>query len=96
MKDNVVPCSDGAGQVVAVGSSVENFKPGDRVSANFSLDHVYGDIESLEQRSYGLGGLVDGVLTEYRAFPVHVRTFLIGFNLILRANDRIVLIRKLL
>ena len=64
LKDDVVPCSDGAGQVLAVGGSVKNFKPGDRVSANFSLDHVYGDIESVEQRSTGLGGQVDGVLTE--------------------------------
>ncbi|EJD06311.1 NAD-binding protein [Fomitiporia mediterranea MF3/22] len=69
--ENIVPGSDCAGEVLSVGSNVKNFKPGDRVSANFALEHIHGDIESEEQRATGLGGLIDGVLTECRTFPAY-------------------------
>ena len=79
-KDDVVPCSDCAAEVLAVGSSVTGFKPGDRVCANFSPLHIFGDTD-LEKRKSGLGGLIDGVLTEYRVLPaevglVHIRSSL--------------------
>ena len=69
-KDDLVPCSDCAGQVLAVGSSVKNFSPGDRVCASFG-DLVHGDI-TFELRNSSLGGLVDGVLTEVRVFKAFV------------------------
>ncbi|KAI0077018.1 NAD-P-binding protein [Panus rudis PR-1116 ss-1] len=70
LKPEVVPCSDGAGEVIAVGSDVEGWKPGDRVTANFALDHLHGDVNAKIQRTT-LGGAVDGVLTQYRNFPAH-------------------------
>jgi NADPH:quinone reductase-like Zn-dependent oxidoreductase len=70
-KSDLVPCSDCAGLVLAVGASVKNFTPGDRVCANFCTDHVFGDI-TLDIRNTGLGGLVDGVLTEVRVFKAYV------------------------
>lgn len=44
MQDNLVPCSDMAGEIVAVGDDVKGWKVGDRVCANFALDHIYGDV----------------------------------------------------
>ncbi|KAK6591932.1 hypothetical protein H4I95_12005 [Botrytis cinerea] len=35
VKDNVIPCSDAAGEVVKVGSRVDNLKIGDRVIAGY-------------------------------------------------------------
>jgi NADPH:quinone reductase-like Zn-dependent oxidoreductase len=37
MKENVVPGSDMAGTIVAVGDGVQNWKQGDRVCANFAV-----------------------------------------------------------
>ncbi|KAJ7910110.1 chaperonin 10-like protein [Mycena leptocephala] len=62
---NLVPCSDMAGEVIAVGDDVKEWKAGDRVCANFLLDQLHDDSQSED----GLGGTVHGVLTEYRAFP---------------------------
>ncbi|KAL5526199.1 hypothetical protein ACEPAG_7538 [Sanghuangporus baumii] len=70
-KDNLIPCSDAAGEVLFVGSDVKNFQPGDRVCAQIILGHVYGDMKSLEQYGSGLGGPIDGVLIEYRTFPAY-------------------------
>lgn len=69
---NIVPGSDCAGEVVAVGSLAHDFAPGDRVCANFNPEHVQGEMETARQRAAGLGALVDGVLTEYRTFPAYV------------------------
>ncbi|KAI0758950.1 NAD-P-binding protein [Fomes fomentarius] len=69
-KENVVPGSDMAGEIVAVGDSVEGWKVGDRVSANFSTDHLFGDITE-EIKKTGLGAPIDGVLTEYKVLPAH-------------------------
>lgn len=66
---NLVPCSDMAGEVIAVGEGVKEWKAGGRVAASFLQDKLHND-SSGEQ---GLGGSVQGVLTEYRAFPAQVR-----------------------
>ncbi|KAI4605435.1 hypothetical protein J4E83_010633 [Alternaria metachromatica] len=42
VKDNVVPCSDLSGEVVRVGSHVEDFAEGDKVIASFDLKTLYG------------------------------------------------------
>ncbi|KAF8573558.1 NAD-P-binding protein [Ramaria rubella] len=69
-KDNVVPCSDSAGEIIQVGSEVKGWKKGDRVCANFSVDHIAGDITAAIGNT-ALGAPIDGVLTEYKVFPAH-------------------------
>lgn len=51
---------------------MKDWKVGDRVCSNFSIEHVFGDIDQAK-RDAGLGGKIDGVLTEYRSFPAYVR-----------------------
>jgi len=69
-KEDLVPCSDMAGEVIAVGDQVTQWKVGDRVSANFALEHLYGNITE-EIRDTALGAPIDGVLTEYKLFPAY-------------------------
>ncbi|KAK7675885.1 hypothetical protein QCA50_021177 [Cerrena zonata] len=66
----IVPCSDMAGEVVATGIDVQNWKKGDRVTSSFCLDHIAGDITDVI-RATALGSPIDGVLTQYRNFPAH-------------------------
>ncbi|KAF8154186.1 hypothetical protein B0H34DRAFT_784150 [Crassisporium funariophilum] len=67
-RPNMVPCSDMAGSIIALGTDVTSWKVGDRVSCNFSPEHLYGDITARSAKS-ALGGEVPGVLTEYRNLP---------------------------
>ena len=60
-----------AGEVIAVGQSVTNWKKGDRVTSNFTLDHIFGDLTK-EIKATALGAPIDGVLTQYKNFPAHV------------------------
>jgi NADPH:quinone reductase-like Zn-dependent oxidoreductase len=64
----VVPCSDGAGKVVAVGSKVTEFKEGDVVATLFNQKHQAGPVKPAGVAS-GLGGALDGALREYGVFP---------------------------
>ena len=73
-KPSVIPGSDCAAKVILTGSSTSKFKPGDRVSPNFALDHLYG-APTVATKSTGLSGEVDGVLGEYRVFPEYVSKF---------------------
>lgn len=70
----VIPCSDMAGEVVAVGDAVKTWRAGDRVCANFSLDHLQGPFTPEYKASF-LGFLTDGVLAEYKTFPGHVCSY---------------------
>ncbi len=63
-------CSDGAGEVVAIGSGVTTFRPGDRVVAGFFPAWVDGPLTDEAARST-MGDLNDGVLATYRVFPQH-------------------------
>ena len=64
----LVPVSDAAGIVEAIGSGVTGFEPGDRVVNGFFPNWLGG--EPSEQKFSGTpGGRADGVLCEYRAFP---------------------------
>ncbi|KAL8728169.1 MAG: hypothetical protein Q9166_005563 [cf. Caloplaca sp. 2 TL-2023] len=66
-KDNVVPGSDGAGTVEAVGARVTQFKPGDKVLTLFNQAHQAGPI-NLAIVATGLGGVYDGTLRQYGSF----------------------------
>ncbi|KAJ3895841.1 hypothetical protein GG344DRAFT_72676 [Lentinula edodes] len=69
--DEVVPCSDMAGEVIAVGHEAgSQWKKGDRVCANFAADHIAGDITPEIQKT-AHGGAIHGVLTQYKAFSPH-------------------------
>ncbi|KAJ7597942.1 hypothetical protein C8J56DRAFT_331057 [Mycena floridula] len=59
-----------AGEVVAVGKGVTEWKSGDRVCANFYPDLIAGDLTREIQKN-DLGGQLDGVLTEYKIFKPH-------------------------
>jgi NADPH:quinone reductase-like Zn-dependent oxidoreductase len=59
-----IPCSDGAGEVVAVGEGVSLWKIGDRVAAIFMQNWLDGPPTAAKSRR-ALGGDIDGMLTEY-------------------------------
>ncbi|KAF5712465.1 alcohol dehydrogenase [Fusarium globosum] len=67
LKNDLVPLSDGAGTVIAVGSRVSRFNVGDRVVTLFHQHHLAGPLDSRGLHS-SLGGAYDGVLREYAAF----------------------------
>lgn len=66
-KDGVVPCSDGAGEIIEIGEQVIGFKKGDRVISNFDPGHLYGSNKI--SRNTAVGALYDGMLTQYKALP---------------------------
>jgi NADPH:quinone reductase-like Zn-dependent oxidoreductase len=64
----LVPCSDGAGEVAAVGPGVTAFKPGDRVAGTFFSRWVAGPLTEAAGKT-ALGGAVDGMLVEEKVLP---------------------------
>ena len=63
-KDSLVPLSDGAGEIVAVGSGVKHFKEGDRAAAIFFQNWISGRPTATTGAS-ALGGALDGMLAQY-------------------------------
>jgi NADPH:quinone reductase-like Zn-dependent oxidoreductase len=59
-----IPCSDGAGEVAAVGEGVTVWKPGDRVAGIFMQNWLDGALTPIKARG-ALGGDIDGTLAEY-------------------------------
>ncbi|OGX91869.1 zinc-dependent alcohol dehydrogenase family protein [Hymenobacter coccineus] len=64
----MIPFSDAAGVVAAVGAGITHLKAGDRVAANFFPDWHDGTF-SAAKTFRSLGGSTDGVLAEYVTFP---------------------------
>lgn len=77
VEERGVPCSDCAAEVVAIGSAVEDFHIGDRVSPIFDVSNITGT-ESAPSKA--LGGDMPGVLREYAVFEdrllVHLPQYL--------------------
>ena len=63
-----IPCSDGAGEVVAVGEEVTSTTPGQRVAGIF-MQHWLDGPPTAENSRGALGGDVDGMLAEYVVLP---------------------------
>lgn len=59
----IVPTSDGAGEVVAVGSAVTRFRGGERVAASFFPTWLAGEL-SPAHHARALGGTIDGMLAQ--------------------------------
>jgi len=68
LKMPLIPCSDGAGEVIAVGEGVENLKVGDRVCSTMIPDWQGGK-PSASLLHTTLGGPVDGMLAEVVVLP---------------------------
>src|SRR5947208_14136178 len=63
----MVPCSDCAGEVAAVGDGVTRVKPGDRVAGIFMQSWIDGETTEAKAKS-ALGGAIGGVLGEAVVF----------------------------
>lgn len=65
-----IPLSDGAGEVVAVGEGVTEWRPGDRVIGHYIQSWQEGPATP-ENTRLSLGAPLPGVLTEFSALPAH-------------------------
>ena len=64
VRDNLIPLSDGAGEVAEIGAAVTRVKVGDHVAGNF-FQRWPGGEPSAESHKSALGGGIDGMLAEY-------------------------------
>jgi len=64
----IVPASDGAGEVIEVGSGVQRFAVGDRVAAAFFPTWADGAFAE-HHHAHALGGSLDGMLAEEAVLP---------------------------
>ncbi len=67
IKPDLVPVSDGAGEIVELGENVTDWKVGDRVAGIFTQGWLGGEMRDADGATT-LGGAIDGVLAEFRLF----------------------------
>lgn len=72
-QDNVIPCSDMAGEVIQIGNLVKGFAVGDGVLTPINPTLLYGLLKDStgDAGSDTFGGPTDGFLREYIAVPAH-------------------------
>lgn len=68
-QEELIPASDGAGEIVAVGNKVTKWKQGDRVMGIFTQAHQQGSTPNKDEVKTALGGSLDGMLAQYVALP---------------------------
>ncbi|KUJ16218.1 NAD(P)-binding protein [Mollisia scopiformis] len=66
-RDGIVPASDGAGEVVAIGPKVTRFEIGAKVVTLFNQGHFGGSLDTKTAKT-GIGGMLDGTLRQYGTF----------------------------
>jgi NADPH:quinone reductase-like Zn-dependent oxidoreductase len=71
--DGRIPMTDGAGEVIAVGDDVEDFKTGDLVVSTFYPDWLGGEATPAVKWKVP-GESVDGYAREYACMPAHAFT----------------------
>jgi len=71
--DGRIPMSDGAGEVIAVGDGVDEFKAGDNVVSTFFPYWLGGEMTSATRRDVP-GDSVDGYAREFACMPAHAFT----------------------
>jgi NADPH:quinone reductase-like Zn-dependent oxidoreductase len=64
VRENIIPLSDGAGEVAEIGPGVTKFKVGDRVAGNF-FQRWNGGEPAADVHKSALGGGIDGMLADY-------------------------------
>jgi len=67
LKLPLIPFSDGAGEVIAVGDAVTRWKPGDRVCPIFMQGWIDGELDHKKSKTT-LGGDLNGCLREFGVF----------------------------
>lgn len=68
--ERLVPLSDGAGEIAALGAGVAGLAPGDRVAGAFYPDWISGPVNAAA-RARSPGATMDGMLAEYVLLPAH-------------------------
>lgn len=64
--EDLIPLSDGSGEVVAIGEGVTRFVVGDRIAGTFFKNFIDGPAAPIDRPA--LGSPADGVLAEYAVF----------------------------
>jgi NADPH:quinone reductase-like Zn-dependent oxidoreductase len=64
VRENIIPLSDGAGEVIEIGPGVTRVKVGDRVAGNF-FQRWSGGAPAADVHKSALGGGIDGMLADY-------------------------------
>ncbi|KAF2665134.1 NAD-P-binding protein [Microthyrium microscopicum] len=68
-KDQVIPTSDMAGEILEVGEHVDGFSVGDWVIPPVTADYLYGPFK---EGVDAYGSVADGMLREYVVLPAHI------------------------